>query len=606
MCGIVGVLAAGSKRPSVHDAQLIAMRDAMSHRGPDDAGLWKLGSVALAHRRLSVLDPSRAGHQPMLSPDAKSALVYNGELYNDHELRDALGKLGVTFKSTCDTETLLATLLRNPAEAPALIRGMYAFAFIDTHRKTALLARDPLGIKPLYYAFVESTGPDGPTHELAFASEIPALLRHPAIRAKPDLVGVSGYLTTIRTTLGPRTLFEGIRTLRPGEWLTVDFSGPRLEHRSDDWWSAPRRDAPPAGAAQLQQQVRDSVRRHLRSDVPICTLLSGGLDSTIITTTARELEPTLDLCTYCAGADEPEGDDLPAARRIAASLATRHTEARITRDHFAKRWPEMVRATGLPIGTPNEIAINEVARRLRADGKIVALSGEGADELFAGYDAPLDGAAEAIAKSHPGEWLADGGITQLDLAAWIPSGAKPQVLAEQTWIRLESDSVLRDYYRDEFVRVATLAGVEDPLAAHQCFIRRINLAGLLLRLDQSTMLESVEGRTPLADQSLASFAESLPMSAKYSAGATPKTKRILREAFQGKIDAEALTRPKASFPLPFQEWAADNSHALNRSPLARELFNPLAISTVLANPRQMWRLAWPMINIALWGERWWP
>jgi asparagine synthase (glutamine-hydrolysing) len=385
----------------------------------------------------------------------------------------------------------------------------------------------------------------------------------------------------------------------------VGFGGTRIELKSEDWWAGERDGSEQVDAAGVRERVMDSVRRHLRSDVPICTLLSGGLDSTIITTAARGMEPGLDLCTYCAGADAPEGDDLPVARRIAAALNTRHTEAKITREHFAQRWPEMVRATGLPMGTPNEVAINEVSRRLRADGKIVALSGEGADELFAGYEAPLEAAARA-AEASGADWLGQGGATQLELAAWIPTGAKEQILSPGVWAGLESDAVLREHYRDEFVRVATLAEVEDAMAAHQCFIRRINLSGLLLRLDQSTMLESVEGRTPLADQSLAAMAEAMPMAARYSPGAKPpRTKLILREAFAGMIDAEALTRPKASFPLPFQEWAADNAGSLSRSRLAKEVFSPLALASVTANPRELWRVAWPMINIALWGERWW-
>ncbi|MCI0546537.1 MAG: asparagine synthase (glutamine-hydrolyzing), partial [Candidatus Rokubacteria bacterium] len=419
---------------------------------------------ALAHRRLMVIDPSPAAGQPMRSTDGRFTLVYNGELYNDAELRADLARVGGAdrgpeFRTSSDTETLLAALERRGGDAVARLRGMYAFALYDAREKTILAARDPLGIKPLYYWLGRSRG--GPL--LILASEIPAILSHPEVTRRPDPVGVSTYLTTIRTALGERTLFEGVRAIRPGRVLRFDLSGDGIRVTDVTPPSRPRTGFVPGenAAAQVRSAVEDSVRRHLRSDVPICCLLSGGLDSTIVATIARQAVG--ELFTYCAGAPT-EGsalrtqDDFALARLVASRLGTRHAEAPVTRALFGENWSEMIRAQGVPLSTPNEVAIHEVARRLRADGKIVTISGEGADELFAGYEAPMAEALkfERALAGEPGTPAAEGVLTprrarfQLDSNAWVPLAAKPALLAAPVWKTLESDDALIDTYEREF------------------------------------------------------------------------------------------------------------------------------------------------------------
>jgi asparagine synthase (glutamine-hydrolysing) len=356
--------------------------------------------------------------------------------------------------------------------------------------------------------------------------------------------------------------------------------------------------------ALVRQEVADSVRRHLRSDVPISCLLSGGLDSSIVASVAmRELGS---LHTYCSGATEQgaESDDFVVARLVAERLGTVHVEAPVTRALFARRWLEMVDATGLPLSTPNEVAINEVARRLRADGKIVTLSGEGADELFAGYEGPMRDAAayEGLLPSARPEWTRAAGmhpgLFQLHANAWVPLESKAALLEERVWRGLEGDAALSEFYRVEFDD----AQEGEALQRHLRFHRRINLAGLLQRLDTATMLAGVEGRTPFADARVCALAESLPMAEKFRDG---QTKRILRRAFAADLPREVVSRPKASFPLPFERWVEDRAHILRESALAREVFTPAAIETVARQPAPLWRLAWPMINIAMWGKVWW-
>jgi asparagine synthase (glutamine-hydrolysing) len=610
MCGILGIATTSGERPQLEAAAVEYMRDRMIHRGPDSAGSWDGGNILLAHRRLAVLDPSPAGAQPMVTPEGRHALVYNGELYNDAEIRAELAELGVTFRTTSDTETVLLALATWGEAAIERLRGMYALGFFNRQNRSLLLARDPLGVKPLYYRHAPICG----QMSLIFASEIPAILAHPEVRARPDLVTVSAYLTTIRTVLGARTLFHDIACVRPGERLLFDLNDADLRLRGRHAHSTSRLNLPPGEEAEsVRATITDSVRRHLRSDVPLCCLLSGGLDSSIVATLAiRELG---ELHTYCSGAapmcdstpEQREAEDFGFARRIAHEIGASHCEVPITPWLFTTRWQEMVQSLGTPLSTPNEVAIHEVSRRLRADGYIVTLSGEGADELFAGYVSPMTDAL-AYVKDRSASKLSPGAF-QLLSNAWMRPDVKPTLLNESMWRSIEQDSHLFAFYESEFDAVAAERDDDSPLQSHLRFHRRINLAGLLQRLDTSTMLASVEGRTPFADQRVRSLAESLPMTAKFVPASDPQqaamTKRSLRCAFAADLPPDIVARPKASFPLPFQNWVAQQATALQQCDFVRDLFTPAALHAVSANPCRLWTLSWPMINLALWSRRWW-
>ncbi len=572
----------------------------MRRRGPDAAGLADMGHVRLGHRRLSVVAPGESGAQPM-SREGAGTLVYNGELYNDAELRRELSSRGHSFDSASDTLTVLLALKQWGVGAFSRLRGMYALAWLNPSGSTLTLARDPLGIKPLHYTFLEREG----GLELVFASEA-AVVASARPTVRPDLVTVSSYLTTIRTTLGSRTMFEGVRCLEPGEVMECDLRDGRI---------AVRRVVVPIPIADLSSDpadagavVRDSVRRHLRSDVRTCCLLSGGLDSSIIASLASE-EAGADLRTYCAGAGrgiDVDGDHAHAAV-MAGWLGSRHTAVDITGELFVERWADMVIRQGLPLSTPNEVAINEVARVLRAAGDIVALSGEGADELFGGYLGPMLGAwrfeQERSARGvHPG-------IFQLEETAWVPPAAKDALLQPRAIEAIEGDAHLTAWYREAFDRVAGERPDRSPLQAHLRFMRRVNLVGLLGRLDSAMMLEGVEGRTPFADVCVASFAEGLDMEHKFRpAGGRAgvlDTKLCLRSAFGSRVHPSVTGRAKASFPLPFQAWLGGARETLLGVEWMREVFTEAALHAVEARPCESWRFAWPMINLALWAQRWW-
>jgi len=601
MCGIVGVLTSRANRVSIDEAALTRMRDRLAHRGPDDSGLHRPRShVALAHRRLSVIDPGPAGHQPMTRPDG-STLVYNGELYNDAELRDHLRRtIGTDFATLCDTETVLELLASgDPRDTVPRMRGMFALAYYDAANDRLTIARDPLGIKPLYYWIGRTRTSDGTRTEVAFASECQALLEHPAIDGAPDFITISAYLTTIRTTLGRRTLYAGVNCVLPGEIIEFDLRGrDPVVTRSTPRWDVMRE--PPA----TDETIGSSVAAHLRSDVPLCALLSGGLDSSIIASIASRQVDT-PLRTFCSGAADARhasDSDFAFARQVAEFLGTEHTEVPITRELFKERWPEMIARQALPLSTPNEVAINEVARAIRASGAAVTLSGEGADELFAGYEAPMAGAAAFVAAGLP-----EPALFQLTSNAWAPPRVKSELLNEDAWRLVERDEPLFAHYHDEFAAIQADLEHSDtppedrPLRAHLHFQQRINLPGLLQRLDSATMLESVEGRTPIADQVVAAASRALPMQDLYRAESEqspPETKIALRRAFSD-LPREVVNRPKASFPLPFQQWVADHATALDNE-FARALFRRSALDLVKADPATHWNVAWPMINLALW------
>lgn len=568
--------------------------------------------MVLGHRRLAVIDLTPAAAQPMVTPDGLHALSYNGEVYNDADLRAELGRENdpPRWRSRSDGETLLHLLARHGPGALSRVRGMYALAFHDASEQRLVLARDPMGIKPLHYA----TAWCGGAPEIVFASEAQAVASHPRVGASPDLAGISVYLSTIRTVLGDRTLFAGVKSLRPGEVLEFDLGGGALrrESRIIAMPAAETGDEASRALGDAESRVREvvscSIRAHLRSDAPLCLMLSGGLDSTIIAAVAGRHHA--DLRSYCSGAacDEGTGDSWHA-RLVAAGLGLRHTDAPVSAGMFGERWAEMVARSGVPLSTPNEVAINEVCRRMRRAGEVVTLSGEGADELFGGYEGSLREAA-AFEASAGARATGDGAAGFraeyfLRSASWVPPEDKPGVLSPAAWRALEGDVALLGAMRDEFA--ASAAGAPDPLAVHLRCQRRVNLTGLLHRLDSASMLESIEGRTPFADVCVAALAESLPTTLKFvgsEGGDVPGTKLVLRRAFASEVPAAAVTRPKASFPLPFQAWMAGQTRVLERSEFVRELFLPEAIAVAATDPARHWRLAWPMMNLAMWRERW--
>lgn len=601
MCGIAGIISPDRAVCPLRRARVEAMRDRLAHRGPDGDGLFQHGGAVLGHRRLAVVDLTAGGAQPMTTRDGRFAISYNGELYNDAELRADLERIGVQFFTRSDCETLLQVLATWGAEGLSRCRGMYAFCFVDTASRIALLGRDVLGIKPLYYGWTrEQAG-----RALAFASEPSALLQLPDIDRRPDPVGLLWYLTSARATLEERTLFRGIAAVRPGELLRVRYAEENLSVVRSNIGLPEMSDGP------IADIVRESVRRHLRSDAPLCALLSGGLDSSIVAQVATQAgdHPLRTYCSGAKGATAPGGDDFAFARLVGQAIGSVHTEAPVTQDLFENHWQSMVTNQLVPLCTPNETAIYEVARVLRAEGHKVALSGEGADELFGGYDLALAQSAEYLAGTHAIVRAQPGigaGAFECRAGAWLAPEAHAGVLTPEflrsTGGMAPIDEALEREFEASRLRARQL-GHNDPLQSHLIFQRRVNLVQLLQRLDTATMFAGVEGRTPFADAVVMTAAESLPMSEKYEFGAARsvlKTKIALRRAFGSGLPPGVVGREKASFPLPFQNWIGSARRRLLASGALREFVREDALQSVAAAPSQYWHLAWPLTNLAIW------
>ncbi|MEM1451937.1 MAG: asparagine synthase (glutamine-hydrolyzing) [Planctomycetota bacterium] len=598
MCGIVGEVTAQGDASALTDAGAEAWLDRLAHRGPDGRGLWREENVLLGHTRLAVRDPeSAAAAQPIATPCGRYVLAYNGELYDDAALRaELLPEVqrrtgGRGFVTTCDAETLLWALVLRGASALDDLRGMYALAFVDLARRELLLARDPLGVKPLVWA-VAGRG-------LAFASEPLALVSHPRVDRRPDADMVSAYLATSRRTLAGRTMFEGVEALLPGDVLRVDL----CERDPRPVRVARAEAAPltgsftgPTDADACRRVIEDATLRHLVSDVPLCALLSGGLDSTILATIVTGQRP--DLATWCAsGVEDGDevGPDPRAARAVATRLGTRHTDVSIDRATFAREWEAHVAHLGQPLSTPNEIAIAETARAMRSGGATVTLSGEGADELFGGYDAALQAFAAHASLPEP---PIGASRFHLEVTSWVSPADQERLLVVGA---RRSEFVVGTF--DAAYRRGLERANGDPLGAHLEVQREINLNALLERLDAATMRYGIEGRTPFADVEVARFARAVPMERKFVSGrGVDGSKIVLRDAFRSAVPDAITKREKASFPLPFERWSASMAGILDGSRFLAEIVRPAAIRAAVDDPIEQWRLAWLLGNLALWGD----
>jgi len=603
MCGIFGNVARHGKQLSISRDDADRLRDMMADRGPDGAATWQHENILLGHRRLAVRTAGPSGKQPLISADGEWAVVFNGELYEEQELRARLKNEGFEPSGDGDASTVLAAVAAWGSGACAHLRGMFALAAVNIPRQQLWLARDPLGMKPLYWW--------ADAGELVFASSPAAILDHPSVPVVPDLVMVSSYLSTLRTELDGRTLFDDLHSLRPGELLEFDLDQPlstplarRIEVPSRAYVPEMTMDE---GARALEKVLGESIARHLAADVPVACLLSGGIDSTGLAALARVHSK---LPTYCAGTRNSVPGDLEFAQSAASELNLEHSQVEIDGLQFDSNWQELIQGTGLPLSTPNEVAIVAVCRRLRADGNVVALSGEGADEILGGYEGVMR-AASQFESGDPGPLT--GGRLHLELSAWIAPAVKPEVLNPEIWSALDDDQFLVDAYHKTFEQAkADTDPRADPLESHLRFLRRTNMAGLLSRLDRASMAAGVEGRTPFADREVVALAESMPIRLKIDPTSRagdppnmPRGKHVLRRALAKVVPKSVLERPKASFPLPFRDWLGPAAKQATDSPFARSIFEPRLLDLVARAPEENWTYAWPILNIARWGDRWW-
>ncbi len=633
MCGIAGYLSPVPVAPVDWRPRLQRALDAMALRGPDDDGLFFAPRAGLAHRRLAIID-LKGGRQPMADPRSGAIIVFNGEIYNHRDLRAELEAAGRVFQTHSDTEVLLHAYLEWGEKCLDRLLGMFAFAIHTPQDGALFVARDRLGVKPLFWCEQQNT--------FCFASSARALLDLLPEKPALDAVALSHYLSTIRVNLGASTLLRGVHLLEPGHWIRVDASGAKRLVR---YWApallAPE-DKPKRSMAEAADSLRalleDAVRLRLLSDVPLGGFLSGGLDSTIIASLATRLTDHR-FHAYSVGYPQPGYNEFPFVQEAADACGMRCRQIELDPRDYPEWWRFLIRQNGFPLSTPNEVPIYMLSRALRQD-YTVALSGEGADEVFGGYTlsqfaghdfdlaarAPVAPGAQtdadrAILRAYGQDHLPDLPTQHLLLNAWMTRSDKRAWLHPDLLRHLQDDAALRAHYAALYAAHPRCSTFDRILLAHL----RVNLEGLLLRVDSSSMAASVEVRVPFTDHRLVDFAFSLPDDfrlgwrdpAAQAAGAALnvheivqrdllESKRILRRAYADALPASILQRPKMSFPVPVFDWLKDWMKPLAKeivasSPLRRVLFHPAAIDAWLDGIRPLHPLKlWPIVNLCLW------
>src|SRR5262252_3844408 len=564
MCGIAGWYARGGR---VVDERVVrAMCATIVHRGPDDEGVHTDGDLGFGMRRLSIVDVA-GGHQPMTSEDGRFVLTYNGEIYNHPALRAELEALGHRYRTNCDTESILLGFVEWGPGVWARLEGMFAAAIWDRHERTLHLARDPLGIKPLYLS-LQNGG-------LAYASELKALVPVPGLRFTPDARAMDQYFA-FGHVLAPHTIYTEVTKLEPGCALSI---GPAGEPRTTRYWRFAYSPAPAATEAEWVERFRDSftgcVQRHLQSDVPLGAFLSGGVDSSAVVAAMTRVtsEP---VRTFTIGFADGEFDESPHARDVATHLRCRHTERRVELEDAATLLPRLATAYDEPFADPSAIPTWYVSRLAR-EQVVVALSGDGGDELFAGYDRHLS--ERMLARRSPMFALASvmAALPPLPVARWNYLRQRAAKIAGDARLPSTFQRFFSKYqllprparaalYRDDFrARLETgdelerLAAAYFPAPVSRDPVENLLYADTIVRLpddmltkvDRASMQHSLEVRVPFLSHVFVEFAATVPIDLKLK-GSTGKY--LVRKAVEPWLPAGALERPKQGFAVPLARW----------------------------------------------------
>jgi asparagine synthase (glutamine-hydrolysing) len=625
MCGIAGIVASDGLAPEDR-ARAIAMRDVITHRGPDDSGLFIDERAALAHRRLSIVDLA-AGHQPLANERDDVWIVFNGEIYNHADVRPGLEAAGHTYRTRCDTETIVHAYEQWGDDCVDHFRGMFAFAIWDVRRRRLLLARDRMGVKPLYWARVGS--------RLLFGSEIKAILASGLVRAEANEDSLPELLGT-RYLSGTETLFKGVHRLLPGH--TLVFEDGRITIRQ--YWDVPIGKSNPeverlseAGAVRrFRELLEESVRIRLMADVPLGMFLSGGLDSSAIAALmARMIDRPLQ--TFSVAFKQRAFSELDYARQVSTAIKADAHEVVIDDQDFFGALPRMIWHEDEPIAHPSSIPLYFVSE-LASRHVTVVLTGEGSDELLAGYGKY----PRALVNWRAG--AAYGAVPEA-LRGWVSHSLVPRLpgrfarYARRSFLSVPHtpEAMFFDNFASiglrrqgtlltsRFAAQATADRAYGPSRAYfdapngkSTTLDRLlyadlktYLVELLMKQDQMSMASSIESRVPFLDHRLVEFAAALPPRMKLRGF---KTKWILREAVREILPPEILSRPKMGFPVPFALWMKDQWQGVARDVLLdrrtreRGIIDPQAAERLIAahasGAQDGGDALWSLINLELW------
>jgi len=582
MCGIVGMVRTPTGPPIRGDV-LMAATNQLSHRGPDGAGTWISddGMAGLGHRRLAILDLSDAGRQPMAGRDGQTQVTFNGEIYNYRDLRRELADKGYGFRSQTDTEVLVHLYDDIGAAMIDRLDGDFAFGLWDDRRKQLLLARDRAGVKPLYYTCLDN--------QFLFASEIKALLAHPDVRREIDEESLYHYLTYL-VVPPPKTLFKGIMKLPAAGLLTLDLKDDRFRIRIGQYWE-PLPGQCRLHEADLDEQFRElfqrSVEKRLMSDVPVGVLFSGGVDSTLNAASFGQAIAPQKVRTFNVGVDGTRlfNDESGFAVDMARRLDTEHHQIRITEEDLLAAVAKIARQQDEPLADPVCVPLYFVTKLARETGTIVLHAGEGADEVFCGYDKyrrfmryhqrlwrPLDRLPsfvqrlgfQLLRRSRATKWR-----KVADSLRRLAAGQQFMLSSSVAYFEHEKQAILSPEFRsqcadiDSFDVVAGTYRTLDEKCPDATFLQKLAYLELqmrlpellLMRVDKMSMLNSVEVRVPFLDRDLVDFALSAPESFKLRDGVS---KEPVKRLAATHVPRDLLYRPKSGFGAPIQEWFASD------------------------------------------------
>lgn len=623
MCGINGIAFSGRSPRNVEASVLKRMRDVITHRGPDDEGIFIDRNVGLGHRRLSIVDVA-SGHQPMTNEDGSLHITYNGEIYNHADYRMSLEAKGHVYQTHCDTETILHLYEEHGSACVDYLRGMFAFAIWDQRKQELFVARDRLGVKPLYYVHTD----DG---SLYFGSEIKALLEA-GVKREINYRVLSDYLAN-HAPSGEETLFQGVKRLLPGHLLTwrdgdvsirrywdVDFSKDGRDDRDDKTY-----------IKQWSELFHESVRLRLMADVPLGMFLSGGIDSSAIAAVMSGLvkEP---IKTFSVAFAEREANELEYARIVAGAYKTNHHEIVVTPEQFFASLPRLVWHEDEPLAHPSSVALYFVSHLASQHVKVV-LTGEGSDELLAGYGRyqrtiwnlalgrRYNRVAPAVVRNtirNEIERLAPGRLRQklmrtflvlspdlesiyFDNFAVFPAPMQQNMFTPETRDRIRTIDPYVELRR-VLARTKDLSLLDGLLYADI----KSYLHELLMKQDQMSMATSVESRVPFLDHKLVEFTAKMADRMKLR-GST--TKYVLRESMKGVLPDKILSRSKMGFPVPIGSWfrgpykSVIDEYVLSDRTLSRGIFAPEFVKSIVARHQagedHSERL-WALLNFEIW------
>src|SRR5215211_142181 len=617
MCGICGLVSLdGASGPD--PAALAAMNEALAHRGPDSDGSVIDGPCGLAMRRLSIIDLA-GGDQPIASEDGRICVIQNGEIYNYRELMDGLRARGHSFSTQSDTEVLVHLYEERGAAFVEDLRGMFTVALWDAGEGRVVLARDRFGIKPLYYRVADGT--------LSFASELKALLRQPGFSREIDPAALEAFLA-FNSIPAPLTIFKQARKLPPGHLLIAErgeVSISRYARPSPAPADQLRTEDEEALAEELRGRLRDSVRAHLVSDVPVGVLLSGGVDSAALTAMAAG-ESGYRVSTFSIGFEEGSFDELDRARLVAERYGTDHHEL-VLRPDAVDLLPRLVEAFDEPFGDSSALPTYLVSE-LAADTVKVVLSGEGGDELFGGYYtyvadrlAPRVGGAAAFLRPLVDRLPSSSAKASFDYKAkrFVRGAHLPPVERHHAWKEIFSPEAQRellvsppgfdplDLYR---ARYAETEGAEELARLQDLDLGIYLVDDLLVKTDRASMAHSLEARVPFLDPVVADLALALETKRKIRGF---QKKRLLRRAVAPLLPKEIVRGRKQGFSIPVAAWLRGDLEPFARDVLSAETIerqgclNPETVTRVLddhvAGREDLSRQIWGLLSFTLWFER---